>query len=196
MKTVFFDVDTQIDFVFPAGALYARDAATVVDTVTRLNRYAAANSIPVVSTVDAHSDNDPEFAAWPAHCVVGTIGQQKPAGTLLERRVVVPNFDAAVRIDGFQQILVEKVRLDCFSNPNLEWILAALNADRYVVYGVVTELCVAFAAFGLLRTGKRVEMVTDGVRGLSDGAERETLERFRKSGGVLTTAELLSRDRN
>ena len=42
MKTVFFDIDTQIDFVFPAGALYARDAASVVDTVARLNRYAAS----------------------------------------------------------------------------------------------------------------------------------------------------------
>lgn len=195
MKTVFFDIDTQIDFVFPAGALYARDAASVVDTVARLNRYAAANSIPVVSTMDAHSEDDAEFGEWPAHCVVGTVGQLKPAGTLLERRVVVPNFDAAVRLDGFQQILVEKVRLDCFSNPNLEWILAALNADRYVVYGVVTELCVAFAAFGLLPTGKRVEIVADGVRSLAEEAGRETLEQFEKSGGVLTTAGLLSCDR-
>jgi nicotinamidase/pyrazinamidase len=189
VKTVFFDIDTQIDFVFPAGALYARDAATIVDTVARLNRYAAANAIPVVSTIDAHSENDPEFAEWPAHCVVGTVGQQKPADTLLERRVIVPNFDTAERIDTVQQIIVEKVHLDCFTNPNMPWIIEALNADRYIVYGVVTELCVAFAAFGLLQTGKRVEIVTDAVRSLSDQAERDTLERFRQAGGVLTTAE-------
>ena len=120
---------------------------------------------------------------------VGTMGQQKPAATLLERRVIVPNFDTAERIDTVQQIIVEKVHLDCFTNPNMPWILVALNADRYVVYGVVTELCVAFAAFGLLQTGKRVELVTDAVRSLSDRAERETLERFRQAGGVLTTAE-------
>ena len=189
MKTVFFDIDTQIDFVFPAGALYARGTATVVDTVSKLNRFAAANAIPVVSTMDAHAENDPEFREWPAHCVVGTMGQQKPAVTLLERRVIVPNFDTAERIDTVQQIIVEKVHLDCFTNPNMPWILVALNADRYVVYGVVTELCVAFAAFGLLQTGKRVELVTDAVRSLSDRAERETMERFRQAGGALTTAE-------
>jgi nicotinamidase/pyrazinamidase len=187
VKTVFFDIDTQIDFVFPAGALYAREAAGVVGIVAKLNRYAAANAIPVVSTMDAHPENDPEFREWPAHCVVGTIGQQKPACTLLERRVILPNLDTAERIDTAQQIIVEKAHLDCFTNPNMPWILEALNAERYLVYGVVTELCVAFAAFGLLQTGRRVELVTDAVRSLTDQAERDTLERFRQAGGVLTT---------
>ena len=42
------------------------------------------------------------------------------------------------------------------------------HADRYVVYGVVTEICVKLAAFGLLKTGKRVEIVTDAIRSLND----------------------------
>jgi nicotinamidase/pyrazinamidase len=189
VKTVFFDVDTQIDFVFPAGALYAPGAANVVRTVAELNRHARANGIPVISTIDAHSENDPEFHDWPAHCVVGTVGQQKPAATLLDNRIVIPNRDIAERVDTASQILLEKVHLDCFTNPNLEWILEALNAERYVVYGVVTEVCVAFAAFGLMRMGKRVEIVTDAVRALSEEAGGETLERFRREGGTLTTTE-------
>jgi nicotinamidase/pyrazinamidase len=189
VKTVLFDVDTQIDFVFPAGALYAPGAAKLVRTVAALNRYAGANGIPVISTMDAHSENDPEFHDWPAHCVVGTVGQQKPAATLLDSRIVIPNRDTAERVDTAPQILLEKVHLDCFTNPNLEWILEALNADRYVVYGVVTEVCVSFAAFGLLQRGKRVEIVTDAVRALSEGAGGETLDRFRSQGGQLTTAE-------
>ncbi len=189
MKTVFFDVDTQIDFTFPAGALYAPGAAGIVDTIASLNRHAEANGIPVISTMDAHSENDPEFREWPAHCVVGTVGQQKPAATLLNKRIVIPKRDTAERVDTVSQILLEKVHLDCFTNPNLEWILEALNAERYVVYGVVTEVCVSFAAFGLLERGKRVEIVTDAVRALSHEAGEETLERFRREGGGLTTAE-------
>src|SRR5436190_23050104 len=77
MKTVFVDVDTQIDFVYPAGALYAPGAETIVPALVRLNRHAAASGIPVISTMDAHTENDPEFRHWPAHCVAGTIGQQK-----------------------------------------------------------------------------------------------------------------------
>jgi nicotinamidase/pyrazinamidase len=189
MKAVFFDVDTQIDFVFPAGALYARGAESIVATVASLNRYAAANGITLISTTDAHSENDPEFRDWPAHCVVGTVGQQKPAATLVDKRIVIPNHETAERVDATGQILLEKVHFDCFTNPNLDWILEALNADRYVVYGVVTEVCVSFAAFGLLQTGKRVEIVTDAVRPLSEEAGNETLERFRREGGKLTTAE-------
>ena len=83
MKTVFFDVDTQIDFLFPAGALYVPGAEHIIPNIARLNRYAAENGIPLVSTVDAHTENDPEFAAWPPHCIVGTVGQQKPASTLV-----------------------------------------------------------------------------------------------------------------
>ena len=40
MKTVFVDVDTQIDFLFPAGALYVPGAEALVPKIAALNRYA------------------------------------------------------------------------------------------------------------------------------------------------------------
>ena len=49
MKTVFFDIDTQIDFLFPAGALYAPGAEKIIGTVAKLNHHAAKHRIPVVS---------------------------------------------------------------------------------------------------------------------------------------------------
>jgi nicotinamidase-related amidase len=55
------------------------------------------------------------------------------------------------------------------------------------LYGVATELCVQFAAFGLLQTGARVELVTDAVEGLSDEQEEEMAQKFAAQGGVLTT---------
>ncbi len=94
MKTIFFDVDTQIDFLYPAGALYVPGAESIVDRRSpRLNRMAPA----LISTMDAHSENDPEFQLYPAHCVAGTVGQRKPACTLVG------------------QAIVEKQTLDCFS---------------------------------------------------------------------------------
>ena len=108
MKTVFFDVDTQVDFVFPAGALYAPGAEKILPTVAKLNHYAAAHRIPLVSTMDAHSENDLEFRDWPHHCVVDTLGQRKPAATLLERRLVVPNAPCDPYLTLIDQILLEK----------------------------------------------------------------------------------------
>ena len=65
MKTAFLDVDSQLDFVNPSGALYVPGAERVVPAIARLNAYAAAKRIPLISTVDAHAENDVEFAAWP-----------------------------------------------------------------------------------------------------------------------------------
>lgn len=179
MKTVFFDVDTQIDFVYPAGALYVPGAEKILPIIGELNRRAPL----VISTMDAHSEDDPEFQVYPHHCVVGSTGQHKPAITLLEPRVTIP-----ADVDGARQILLEKQKLDCFTNPHLDPLLRRLNADRYVVYGVVTELCVRYAAFGLLKTGKRVEIVTDAVRALSKQRSSEMFQEFAAAGGRLSNS--------
>ena len=86
MKAVFFDIDTQIDFVYPAGALYVPGAERILPAVAELNRHAPL----VISTMDAHSEDDPEFQIYPHHCVVDTTGQQKPASTLLAARAIIP----------------------------------------------------------------------------------------------------------
>ncbi len=179
MKTVFFDIDTQIDFVYPAGALYVLGAEHILPTIGELNRRAPL----VISTMDAHSEDDPEFKIYPPHCVVGTTGQHKPAITLLDQRTTVPAPHSAVR-----QLILEKQKLDCFSSPHLQPLLAELNADRYVVYGVVTEICVYYAAFGLLKTGKPVEIVTDAIRALDEQKAREMFSEFLATGGRLTTS--------
>jgi nicotinamidase/pyrazinamidase len=191
VKTVFFDVDTQIDFMYPAGALYVPGAERLVDTIAALNRRAAASKSFLVSTMDAHSENDPEFRRWPAHCVVGTVGQLKPSATMLGKRLVVPPEEWAERIDGVEQLILEKRHNDCFTNPNLDGLLEAFDADRYIVYGVVTEFCVKDAAFGLLERGKHVELVTDAIRSLDDIAARDMFEEFTARGGILTSSDYI-----
>ena len=185
MSTIFFDIDTQLDFLYPAGALYGRGAERVVPDIARLNRHAAAHAIPVVSTVDAHSEADREFRRWPHHCVAGTHGQRKAEATLLERRIVIPNRPCTLELAGAQQIVVEKQDVDAFTVPNLHRIVDLLPADRYVVYGVFTEICVLFAARGLLKTGKPVVIVTDAVETLNPNDSARALEEIVAAGGSL-----------
>ncbi len=193
MKTVFFDVDTQIDFLFPAGALYVPGAEDIVKLLTELTRFAAVNAIQIVSTADAHTENDPEFGSWKPHCVIGTMGQVKAPGTLLPQALVLSSTEATLEkvqanARSAPQIIIEKQSIDCFTNPNLHPLLKALNPQRYVVYGVVTEICVQKAAFGLLKTGARVELVTDATKSLHENQEQNTFADFQASGGILTTA--------
>jgi nicotinamidase/pyrazinamidase len=184
MKTVFFDIDTQIDFMFPSGALYVPGAEKIVDRVAALNRYAAAQGIQVVSTMDAHAEDDPEFRIYPHHCVAEALGQRKVAATLLADRVTVPN--RRCDLSG-PQILLEKQTLDCFTNVNLAGLLDRWNAERYVVYGVVTEICVKIAAFGLLKSGRRVEIVRDAICSLNPADGDKTLADFKAAGGQVSS---------
>ncbi len=133
--------------------------------------------ILVISTMDAHSENDAEFASWPPHCVLGTLGQRKPESTL---------------VGG--QIFVRKQALDCFTSAEMTPAMAKANAERYVVYGVVTEYCVRMAALGLLARGARVAVVTDAILHLDDTARRATFDEIARLGGELVTAsEVTSR---
>ena len=126
MKTVFVDVDTQLDFLSPSGALYVPGAEVIVDNVARLNRWAESQGILVISDTDAHRENDPEFADWPPHCVAGTLGQQKPAATLLAQRVAVASDASVPELSGIAQVILEKQTLDCFGCPNMATLLERL----------------------------------------------------------------------
>lgn len=166
----YFDIDTQIDFVYPAGALYGPGAERVIPAVAELNRYAADNGIPLISSMCAHPEDSAEFKVWPPHCVVGTFGQRKPAETLLA--------------DSSKQIIVEKDDLDLFSNPTVLPLLDKLGIDECFVYGVFTEYCVKCAVMGLLKSGRRVSLVRRATAHLNEAAGEQVIREFEAAGGV------------
>ena len=89
MKNLFFlDVDTQRDFMLPTGALYVPGAERILPKLRRLFDFARKNEISILSSVDAHVPDDPEFKQFPPHCVQGTEGQRKVDETLLPRSLV------------------------------------------------------------------------------------------------------------
>lgn len=190
MNTVFIDIDTQLDFLFPAGALYAPGAERLVPALAHLTRYAAAHGIPIVSTVDAHTEDDPEFKTWPKHCVAGATGQHKAGATVLAGGIVIPNRNVGIAMVTAPQIVVEKQTVDAFQTHTFADVVRALQPDRLVVYGVVTEVCVLHAVRGLLRFGKLVAVVTDAVQALSSEGGTTALDEMRAAGAqLLTTAE-------
>ncbi|MEJ7604758.1 MAG: isochorismatase family cysteine hydrolase [Bryobacteraceae bacterium] len=193
MKTLFFDIDTQLDFVYPAGSLYVPNAELIVPRVARLNRYAAAQGWPLISTSDAHAENDVEFRLWPPHCVSGTQGQTKPLDTVAMPCVRVPRPRSDFALPNGTQVILEKTSVNCFTNENISAVLAHYDAQRYVVYGVVTEICVAFATKGLLQLGNRVELVSDAVMHLDSVARDRMLADFVHGGGVITTTNQVCR---
>jgi nicotinamidase/pyrazinamidase len=172
----FFDIDTQIDFLYPAGALYTPGAERLIPAIRTLNTFAANNGIALISTTCAHTEDADEFKTWPPHCILGTVGQQKPAVTIVPGQIILP-----------------KNELDLFSNPDLPGLLDRLNIDECTVYGLLTEYCVQCAIMGLLKTGRRVRLVTDAITHLSAEAAQQVVEQFKAAGGLcVSLAEVTS----
>lgn len=191
----FWDIDTQADFVYPNGKLYVPGAETIVSALNRLTEWAGRNGVLIVASADAHREEDAEFAQFPPHCMAGTPGQQKIAETRLPNALVLPNRHVKVpkNLREYPQIIMEKQQLDVFSNPNMDEVLDQLGSNHEVIlYGLVTELCVACAARELLHRGYKVSLVTDAIRHLDELKAQNFLAEVSQSGAKLvSTGKLL-----
>ena len=193
---IFWDVDTQVDFILPEGNLYVPGAEKIIGNLKQLTDFAAKNHILVISTADAHLETDAEFSLYPPHCMVGTDGQKKLPATLISGNYIVPNYPVYLPPDiaQYPQIVVEKQATNIFTNPNIEKLLAQLGKNRRVVlYGVVTEICVGQAAYGLIQRGYRVDLVRDAILGFNDAKGKEIMDYVQRQGGrVTSTADVLA----
>jgi nicotinamidase/pyrazinamidase len=188
----FFDIDTQLDFMTPGGALYGPGSERLIPAISALNRYAGEHKIPLISTMDAHPENALEFRVWPPHCVAGTFGQQKPTATLLANRAIVP-WDPAFVLPPLNaaasQFIVEKNDLDMFTNPSATDLLSQLDVTECIVYGIFIDYCVKYAIMGLLRSGRKVSLVTDASASISEDAGDLVIREFIAAGGSLIASE-------
>jgi nicotinamidase-related amidase len=92
---IFYDVDTQNDFMNKDGALYVPDAELIKPNLERVTQYAREKIIPVLGSVDRHfgteeyKHREGELARWggqfPDHCMDGTAGQKKLYWTIVEK---------------------------------------------------------------------------------------------------------------
>jgi nicotinamidase/pyrazinamidase len=203
--TLFYDVDTQRDFMLPEGKLYVLGAECIFPHLEALTRFGREKGIPIAGSVDRHFPADPELQAnggeYPEHCMNGTEGQKKVRATMPRRPVWIENRDyppaelqALLRREG--EVYIEKQRFDVFAgNCNAAAVFDILleGKEDVVVYGVVTEVCVDQAVTGLKDRPVRLHVPVDAIAALSEERGKETLEKWRGWGVRLTTvAEVMA----
>jgi nicotinamidase/pyrazinamidase len=204
MATIFWDVDTQHDFMLSTGKLYVSTSEEIIPVLDRLTRYAHARGIRILASADDHVPGHRELSptpdwrqTFPEHCMRGTPGQRKIPETQLRNPLVIEPtpqdpiaLGARVRAhDG--DILFHKHWFDVFTNPNLLPVLDALAPSRIVLYGVALDVCDKYAVEGLLehRPGIPITLLTDAVRAIDPQAGVELLDAWRARGVQLVTSE-------
>jgi nicotinamidase/pyrazinamidase len=196
-SVIFWDVDTQADFMLPGGKLYVPGAEKLIPNLKRLTDAARQGRVFIIGDACTHTPDDPEFAQFPPHCIRGTPGAEIIPETRAEKVLFVPNRAGAAipaNLSEFQQAILEKQTLDVFDNPNTEKVLERVSgftdADAEIfVFGVVTEYCVRLAAKGLLNRGRRVALIGDAIETLNAEDGRKTIEELTSVGARLVTTE-------
>jgi len=205
-STIFWDVDTQHDFMDPDGKLYVPGAERIVPTLQALTGYAHAHGIRIIASADDHVPGHRELSAtpdlrttFPEHCMRGTKGQRKiPATTLRAPLVIQPEADGAIvdRVRGHDgDLLFLKHWFDVFTNANVVPVLDALKPTRIVLYGVATDVCDKYAIEGLLEKAPQAEIlfVVDAGRAIHPDDVDGLLEGWRRRGvRMVTAAEILA----
>ncbi len=196
-SAIFWDVDTQADFMLPGGRLYVPGAEKLIPNLIRLTQEARQGRVLIIGDACFHTPDDPEFERFPKHCVRGTSGAEIISDACADRVLFIPNRSNAIvpqDLTHYQQIILEKQTLDVFDNPNTQIVLdrASQFTDsdvEFFVYGVVTEYCVRLAAKGLLERGRRVALVRDATEALNHDEGARTIEELISLGARLATTD-------
>ena len=171
---IFYDVDTQNDFMNKDGALYVPEAESIRENIRLLTEHARTKKIKIAGSVDAHSENDPEFEIFPPHCVKGTEGQKK----------IIPSMPG--------EIYFKKQHYDIFTNPEFSAFLKQIKVIEAIVYGVATDYCVKAAVLGMQMRNVQCYVVEDAIKGVDPKTTKGALEDMAKNGAeFIKTKDIL-----
>jgi nicotinate phosphoribosyltransferase len=176
LSVAFADSDTQSDFMDEGGKLAIIRAGEIRPNLSCLTICAGDRGLVIFCTMDTHVEDDPEFAQFPPHCLAGTPGWEK-----------IPETTAA------GEVIIEKNTFSVFSNPKAAEVFGAY--DVFVVYGVATDYCVRALCLGLIELGKRVYLVTDAIKEVTEETGRAALEEMQAAGVISVTTEQIVKNR-
>ena len=203
MARIFWDVDTQVDFMHATGRLYVPDSEAIIPVLAQLTEYAYRKEIRIIASADDHEAGHRELSGtpdwvttFPDHCMRGTPGQAKIAETRLRNPLIIEPalqdpavLAARVRVHA-GDVLFHKHWFDVFTNPNVLPVLDALAPSEVVLYGVALDVCNKYAIEGLRRhrPGIPVTLVTDATRAINPEAAPALLAEWSARGVRLTTS--------
>lgn len=182
MKTAFFCVDLQQDFIRPAGALYVKGSDQLIPVFQEITRIAMTSDIPVVASMDLHLQNDPEFKMFPPHCIALTHGSE----LIMETCMGVESGKLPRHIP---DIIITKQTYDVFSNPLTEKIIKAVGAKKWCVYGVATDYCVRAAVLGLRKMRCKVDVFANAIMGVAEHTTEKAIAEMRTAGANFVSSK-------
>jgi len=195
-KLIFWDVDTQFDFMKPEGTMYVPGSETIIEKVGEVRRFALQNGYSIIADIDWHSpDNEeisesPDFKkTFPPHCIAGSPGSER-LGYLGDVPIEYVEIDkmpdeALKKLVEKEQfhVVIKKDSIDVFDNPNTDRLVEFVKPQTVAVFGVALDFCVKFALQGLIgHDGINCVLLRDVVKGLDPKTEDGIIDDLRQTG--------------
>ncbi len=194
---IFYDVDTQNDFILKSGALPVPGAEKLTGNLEKLTNYARSKpNCLITGSVDRHFPKDEELerngGPFPDHCMDNTWGQQKIPVTNPVSPTYIPNKRTKYHIleqliGDKREFFFEKQHYDVFTNPNVDKLLD--EAGFAVVYGVATDYCVKAAVLGLRELCVETFVVEDAIAGITVEGCLEAIKDMKEAGAKFITTQ-------
>lgn len=201
-KTIFYDINTQRDFISHDGKFHIEGAEDLVAKWKAITDLARDQKVQIVCSVDCHLPGDPQLKSWggpyPDHCMADTPGQQKIAETAPLHPLMLENREYSTDeiqkvLDHEGEIVFRRQQFEKLAdNAHLSAILRLVLRpyQDIVMYGVYTESCVAREITALIGVGPKLHIITDAVATV--GAESPTFhEKLQQEGVELLTFDEL-----
>lgn len=203
MDTIFWDVDTQFDFMMPTGRLYVPGAEGIVETVSTTRRFALDRGFSIVADVDWHSKSDPEISntpdfkeTFPPHCMADEPGSERVGDlgsiridTIEIEGIAVEELDELICRDPFH-IVIRKKSFDVFENPTTDKLVDLVDPKQVIVFGVALDFCVSYVLTGLARhPGIELFLLKDATKGLGTKTEAQIYDELQQRAIHITTLD-------
>lgn len=199
---IFWDVDTQYDFMADYGRVYVPGAKEIWEPLKKLTQHARAKGYRIFGSVDDHMPGDAELSrtpdlvsTFPPHCMKGSPGTSKIEPTQpknpywVERWAYDPAMLRRKVLDHPDEVYILKTTFDVFSNPNTEKVLDLVAPTKVVIYGVAEDRAIAHTVRGMLaRGGIALYVVADAIRANDPAAAAALREEWKGKGVRYVTA--------
>lgn len=180
-------VDVQNDFS-PGGALAVPEGDKIIPKTNKYIKLFVKKKLPIFATRDWHPVRTRHFkdfgGTWPAHCIQNSRGAQFHPKLQLPKEAILLYKGMDPAKDAYSAFQAEDAR-----GINLTHLLKIMKINELYIGGLATDYCVRFSAREALKSGFKVKILIDAVKGvdLSPDDSDKAIKEIVKLGGKLVS---------
>lgn len=158
-------VDVQNDFC-PGGTLAVQEGDKVVSVLNKYIKKFLKNKMPIFASRDWHPEQTRHFrqfgGQWPKHCVQNTSGAGFHPGLALPKEAIILSKGMEPEKDSYSAFQAADA-----NGTDLLTLLQDLGVKELFVGGLATDYCVKWSVLDALKSGFRVKLLTDAIKGVN-----------------------------